>query len=504
MRLSGILFQDVRFEYDAMMQPLFDGLTAHFPTGWTGIVGVNGAGKTTLLRLATGDLTPQEGTVLGTDGAIYCSQRTDDAPAGLNDLVCAMDGDAFEIRGRLGLQDEWPARWKTLSHGERKRAQIAVALWRRPRVLAVDEPTNHLDVEAQMMVSDALRTFQGVGLLVSHDRDLLDLLCSQCLFVDPPEATMRPGGVTAGMQQGRLEEETALREREVAKRTYRKLAEETVKRRDAAAQQQKRRSKRGLGKDNDARFKRNLARISGKDGTGGKLLRQLDGRLHRAQEKLDNARVKKTHDLGIWLPGTRSRRDLLFGIAGGSLSLGETRRLTFPDLMMRPDDRVALTGPNGAGKSTLLRHIVQSLNVPDAHVTYVPQEIDALSSRKILERARNLPRDELGRMMTAVSRLGSRPERLLESAEPSPGEARKILLATGIAQTPHLIVMDEPTNHLDLASIECLEAALADCPCGLLLVSHDRRFLKRLTRRRWDIGQVDAATFALEEVFQTA
>ena len=504
MRLSGILFQDVRFGYDAMTQPLFDGLTAHFPTGWTGIVGVNGAGKTTLLRLASGELTPQEGTVLGTDGAIYCPQRTDDAPARLDDLIRAMDGDAFEIRGRLGLQDDWPARWKTLSHGERKRAQIAVALWRRPRVLAVDEPTNHLDVEAQEMVSDALRTFQGVGLLVSHDRDLLDLLCSQCLFVDPPGATMRPGGVTAGMQQGRLEEETALREREVAKRDYKKLTQETVKRRDAAAQQQKRRSKRGLGKDNDARFKRNLARMSGKDGTGGKLLRQLDGRLHRAQETLDNARVKKTYDLGIWLPGGRSRRDLLFGIAGGSLPLGEARRLVFSDLMMRPEDRVALTGPNGAGKSTLLRHIVQSLNGPDAHVTYVSQEIDAISSRKILDRARNLPRDELGRMMTAVSRLGSRPERLLESAEPSPGEVRKILLATGIAQTPHLIVMDEPTNHLDLASIECLEAALADCPCGLLLVSHDRRFLKQLTRRRWEIAQTDEATFALEEVFQTA
>jgi len=77
----------------------------------------------------------------------------------------------------------------------------------------------------------------------------------------------------------------------------------------------------------------------------------------------------------------------------------------------------------------------------------------------------------------------------LESVEPSPGEIRKILLATGIANVPHLVVMDEPTNHLDLPSIECLEQALADCPCGLLLVSHDQRFLDALTRIRWQISQ---------------
>jgi ATPase subunit of ABC transporter with duplicated ATPase domains len=92
-------------------------------------------------------------------------------------------------------------------------------------------------------------------------------------------------------------------------------------------------------------------------------------------------------------------------------------------------------------------------------------------------------------MMTVVSCLGSRPQRLLESVEPSPGEIRKILLATGIANVPQLIIMDEPTNHLDLPSIECLEQALVDCPCGLFLVSHDRRFLDALARKRWHISE---------------
>jgi len=183
----------------------------------------------------------------------------------------------------------------------------------------------------------------------------------------------------------------------------------------------------------------------------------------------------------------RSKRDLLLSLSAGSLPLGGDRQLHFPDLAMRPDDRIAITGPNGGGKSTLVRHLVERLNVPPERVVYMPQEIDAQQSRSILERARSLPRELLGQTMTAVSRLGSRPERLLESAEPSPGEVRKILLAMGIASAPHIVVMDEPTNHLDLPSIECLEAALDQCPCGLLLVSHDFRFLQRLARRRWQI-----------------
>ncbi len=90
------------------------------------------------------------------------------------------------------------------------------------------------------------------------------------------------------------------------------------------------------------------------------------------------------------------------------------------------------------------------------------------------EEMRSLPKPVLGRMMTIVSRLGSSPEALLQTQCPSPGEARKAMLAMGMAREPYVIVMDEPTNHLDLPSIECLEAALGGCDCALVLVSHDQ------------------------------
>lgn len=91
--------------------------------------------------------------------------------------------------------------------------------------------------------------------------------------------------------------------------------------------------------------------------------------------------------------------------------------------------------------------------------------------------------------MNIVSRLGSRPKPLLASNEPSPGEVRKLKLALGMVHSPHLLVLDEPTNHLDLPSVEALQNALADSPCGLLLVSHDEQFVAALAETRWTFTQ---------------
>ncbi len=486
----SILFQNVSYTYDRATQPLIRDLSVHFTRGWTGIVGANGVGKSTILKLATGGLEPQQGRVIIPEFAIYCQQRTDNVPDHLYDLISSINGEAFGIKGRLGVEDDWIERWTTLSHGERKRAQIAVAIWRKPQVLAVDEPTNHLDTEAQDLLFEALSAFGGVGMLVSHDRRLLDDLCHQCLFVDPPDGILRRGNYSHGLQQAERDVMTVQKQRLQIKQDFSRLKREAAKRRNAASQAHRKRSKRGLtSKDHDAREKINLARVTGKDGIDGKRFNQLGGRLSQVRTKMDKIKVKKTYKLGIWMAGAKSKRDTLFNLRAGCLSLGADRWLHFPDLSMKPDDRIALTGLNGSGKSTLIGYIMQSLKLQEDHVTYIPQEIDIHASQEVMAQARDLPSEKLGQMMTVVSCLGSRPQRLLESVEPSPGEIRKILLATGITNVPHLIVMDEPTNHLDLPSIECLEQALVECPCGLLLVSHDRRFLDALTHKRWHISE---------------
>ena len=480
-------FHNVVFYYDSASSPIFDGLSVQFPPGWTGVIGPNGSGKTTLLRLACGDLSPQAGGIRRPDHVIYCPQRTDDPPAKLPALMAATDGEACGLRGRLGIEDDWPGRWATLSHGERKRAQIALALWRRPRVLAVDEPTNHIDLVARRLLADALRGFRGVGLLVSHDRDLLDTLCRQTLFVEPPRAVMRSGGYTKALRLAAAEQDRARGLRDRARREQARLRRQADDRQRQAARSHRLRSKRGMSpRDHDARNRVNEARVTGKDGQAGRTLRQLDGRLKQARQRLDAVRVRKQRRLGVDLRGQRSRRDALLHLPPGRIALGD-RWLVYPELWIAPSDRIAVVGPNGSGKSTLIGLIVERLTLPADRVVYLAQEIDRARGAAVLAEVRRLPSDRLAAVMSVVSCLGSEPQRLIDTEQPSPGELRKILLALGMTRWPQLIVMDEPTNHLDLPSIECLETALADCPAAMLLVSHDLRFLRRLTRTRWEI-----------------
>ncbi len=171
--LQEIRFSGVEFAYETMSAPLLRDLTLHLPLGWTGVVGANGSGKTTLLKLAVGTYRPVAGSVQGPEESVYCAQRTDDPPSLLGPLLAAMDGTAWEIKGRLGLEADWLERWESLSHGERKRAQIAVALWLEPPVLAVDEPTNHIDLPSIECLEEALDGCPCGLLLVSHDERFL-------------------------------------------------------------------------------------------------------------------------------------------------------------------------------------------------------------------------------------------------------------------------------------------------------------------------------------------
>ncbi len=485
---SFLSFCDVSFTYESLAGMLISGMSASFPSGWTGIVGANGVGKSTILKLAANELVPLKGKIISPGTAVYCAQRTDEVPPELFELIHSTDNDSYNLRRTLGICDDWSERWETLSHGERKRAQIAEALWRKPGVLALDEPTNHIDTSARAMLISSLSGFGGIGLIVSHDRELLDKLCFRCLFVDPPKCTMRPGNYSLASSQEKKEAEAALRKKAVAKQAFSKLRHEASSRMNEARSADRKRSKKSIAKkDHDAKSKIDLARVSGKDAVAGKLLRQLEGRLTQAKVLEQSIKVKKTYDLGIWIEGNRCERDFLFRIDSGEIPLGAGSKLFFPDLAMRPHDRIAITGLNGTGKSSLIRHIVSSARLPEDGITYIPQEIDLKDTARIMDAVKKLPRQRLGHVMTIVSCLGSRPGRLLESIEPSPGEIRKILLSLGISRNPWLVIMDEPTNHMDLPSITCLEEALDGCPCGLLLISHDRRFLDSLTEKEWRI-----------------
>ncbi|HPI71771.1 MAG TPA: ATP-binding cassette domain-containing protein [bacterium] len=483
-----LIFHDVTFTYAASPAELFKAVSFHAGAGWTGVIGANGSGKSTLLKLAAGLLQPDSGSISRPVLCLYCPQRTDDPPERAVEFIKDENRESRLLKEKLEISDDFLMRWQTLSHGERKRLQLAVALRFNPDLLAVDEPTNHLDAQARDLIVAGLQTFRGIGLLVSHDRELLDRLCQTCLLASPPAILARPGGATLALAAVEQEQEAVQRQYDLNKHLLKKVRQEADRRRREAQAADRKRSKRHLErKDRDGRAKIDRARLTGKDGQAGRLQRQLRSRLEKMEAGLAEIKPEKSFELGIWLPSSRSQRDFLLSLPAADLDLGGNKKLCCPDLLIRPTDRIAITGPNGSGKSTLVRHLLGRLHADEDRITYLPQEIDGQTSRTILQKAQSLSGPQLGRVMNIVSRLGSRPQRLLASAEPSPGEIRKLILALGMAREPHIIIMDEPTNHLDLPSIQCLEQALADCPCAMMLVSHDLYFLRQLTFSAWHL-----------------
>ena len=267
------------------VDPVLRDVSATLPWGWTGLVGDSGCGNRPL-RIACGRLTPDRGTVAPHLFSVYCEQDATAAPDSLHDFAVAYDRDAVALRRDLGVEEDWPWRYETLSSGQQKRLQVACALWQRPDVLVMDEPTNHVDVPTREAVTAALARFKGVGLLISHDRALLDALCSQCLFMAAGQVTARPGGYSQGRGQEQLERETAVRQRDQAKRERKRLAGEAQRRREEAS--------RAAGyaqllqldpKDHSGKARVKLAVYTGKRRRPGKLSSRIrEGRLARAEE----------------------------------------------------------------------------------------------------------------------------------------------------------------------------------------------------------------------------
>ena len=491
-RQKVLTLSHITYTYPGSADPVLSNVSATFSQGWTGIVGNNGCGKTTLARIACGDLSPDEGSVIPRLSYAYCEQDAGIEPPSLYDFACDYSNDAQRLRSILHLEDDLLWRFADLSCGEQKKIQVACALWMNPELLILDEPTNHVDEACRHEIQESLRNYSGIGVLISHDRVLLDELVTNCISFEAGVPRMRPGGYTQAKQQADNENLNASREKKAQKARVQKLKAEHERRSQKAAQTASRLSARHLDKhDSDGRAKRRLAVFTGQDGKAGSLASSMDARLQKEQDKLARLSAIKEYSSSLWLESKPSSRKTLLHLPAHTMNTSQGESRSIPAITIENNTHLGIKGPNGIGKTTLLRQILRKLAAQQdsapVKLLYLPQEVSQSEREHLLSNIQALPKQEKGRILSIVAQLNSDPKRILQGASISPGETRKLFLAQGILQNPELIIMDEPTNHLDVHSIEALEKALAAYPGALILVSHDKMFTKATTNQTIDL-----------------
>ncbi len=490
--MLSLHLQNVSFSYSDRA-PLFSGATTHLTAGWTGLVGGNGAGKTTLLRLLAGELSPRRGQLRlepVTARVELCSQTVERLTPDVESFSEAWDGDAGRLRGRLRLDGQDLERWPTLSPGERKRWQIGAALWTAPEVLLLDEPTNHLDASARDLLSAALAAFPGIGLVVSHDRRLLNDLTAATLRLDGGELRLWPGSYDDARELWQAEREQTREAYDRCRREERKLKRRVADKRRQRQSAEARISPRSRMKgprDHDARTMAAKNRVRSAEQRLGRQVALARRQLDKAVARRSQLRVDKVRGRSLFVDFEPSPNRRLMTLDEPAIALGGRELLHDVYLTVDRDTRVWLAGDNGSGKTTLLAALRRAAPVPDERLLYLPQELRPADRRALLDDVRQAPEDERGRIFQLVAALGCDPERLLASDSPSPGEARKLKIAFGLGRRVWALLLDEPTNHLDLPSIERLEAMLADYPGALVLVTHDRRLARAATDVTWRI-----------------
>ncbi len=499
---------------------VLSGVSAELGPGRHGVVGANGAGKSTLIRVLAGLVTPTSGSCRVEGRCAYLPQRPDVGftvaeTLGVEATLAALRrieagsvdpadfdavGDDWDVvgrteavLGRLGLDHlELQRDMATLSGGEHVLLALAGRLLTDPDVLLLDEPTNNLDRGARSRLLEVVRTFSGVLVVASHDRELLSVV--------DDVVEVRAGGVRWFGGPYDTYAEIVAAEQEVAERAVRdaegqlrsqrrELADTQVKlaRRERYGKkmsEQKREPKIVMGN------RKRAAQVS-----AGKLRGDQQQDVERARDQLTEAesRLRDDREIHVDLPATIVPATRVV-LTMTEVRLAHTGRTV--DLRIDGPERIALAGPNGSGKTTLLRTALGEL--PPAHgevrlrvpARHLPQQLEVLDpALTIVENVRRAApgsdETEMRSQLAAFLFRGRRAEQVVSTL--SGGELLRATLATVLLAepAPQLLVLDEPTNNLDLASTAHLVEALRAYRGALLVVSHDERFLDDLdlTRR---------------------
>ena len=463
--------------------------------GRVGLLGPNGAGKSTLLAALAGAREVDGGRVTRSGGTrvAMLAQSDDFAPG--DTVRTAVHGDApeHEWASRAPIRDihaglladvDLDARVAALSGGQRRRVALAAVLTAQADVVILDEPTNHLDVEGVDWLARHLnarfagRRAAGALIAVTHDRWFLDAICTNVWEVVPG---VDPGGGRA-QTPGRIETYDGGYAAYVLAR-----AERARQAAVAAAKRENllRKELAWLRRGAPARTSKPRFRIEAAEALIADVPPPRDAVRLTA---MATARLgKKVLDL----EGVTVR----YPEAGGAGEREVLRRVTW---RLAPGERVGVVGVNGAGKTTLLRllegvqepdegRVVRGATVRVAALSQSTHELDALADKRVVEAVAMVGEHVRvgGKDLTAaqlVERLGfTRRRAWTRVGEISGGERRRLQLLRLLMTEPNVLLLDEPTNDLDTDTLAAVEDILDSFPGTLVVVSHDRYLLERVT-----------------------
>ena len=477
------------------VRPLLDDVSLGVGAGQRiGIVGRNGDGKTTLLEVMTGLEEPDSGRVSRRRGLLVGYLHQGD------ELV-----DSHSVREAVlgGMADhEWAAATRTrevveellagipldravagLSGGERRRCSLAALLLGDHDLMVLDEPTNHLDVEAVAWLAAHLRTRDQALVVVTHDRWFLDEVCQWTWEVHDGQVDVYEGGYAAFTLA------KAERQRQASASEIRR---QNLVRKELA----------WLRRGPPARTSKPKFRIDAANA--------LIADVPPPRDRLELERFA-TQRLG---------KDVV-DLEDVDLVRGERRLLSHATWRLGPGDRVGIVGVNGAGKTSVL-NLVSGAVLPHAgrvkhgrtvrlaHLTQAIDEVDP-EARVLatVEDIRRVSKTLDGKEMTATSlleRFGFTGDRLTARlGDLSGGERRRFQLLKLLLDEPNVLLLDEPTNDLDIETLTVLEDFLDGWPGTLVVVSHDRYFLERVTDSTWALlgdGQISILPRGVDEYLE--